>query len=151
MTIYSPSDRSPGPYFHQAGTGKRSGLKAINLLGYNPGSVSDLILACPYFKRARVLLYEGEPWVSAKLCRIPRGEVVLPIGPNLKRVTDPPHVAGNDQPSGGATTAIAEAYWGASPNGGYHITCSLAEPAHALCYAVLAWQHMHWLLPLKPS
>lgn len=61
MTIFAPHQRNPGFYFHQAGSGRRSGLEAINLLSYNGGSVADLLLACPYFRQARAWLYKDNP------------------------------------------------------------------------------------------
>lgn len=114
LTIWPPSERAPGLVAQQGGRQKPSKREGINFVGYG---VSDGLwrLVCPYFREARAVLYKAEPFVHASACRIPPGERVVQVEARLKRVEDPPHVAGDNYPSGGAKWALGNAFLGTTP------------------------------------
>lgn len=100
LTIFAPGEKSPGIFPDFGGAQKRSGRTGINVIGY-AASLSMWQLVCPYFRAARVYLYKSDPGIHSSACRIPRGELVFGVNRQLKRVDDPPHVAGDNYPSGG--------------------------------------------------
>lgn len=150
FTIFAPGEVSPG--FDRTGgrPQKKSGRRGINIIGYGASLDIDQ-LVCPYFRAARVDLYKSIPTIPSSLCRIPHGERVATINRELKRVDDPPEVAGDNYPSGSVNWALGNAFLATYPGGGsYLMTCTLPSSDHALCYAAMAWFGTRWIRSSQP-
>jgi len=151
LKIVAPRDKLPGYVPDGGGRQRRSGRTGINVIGYG-ASEGMWQLVCPYFRVARVNLYKGQPWIKASSCRIPNGERVFTVSGQLKRVDDPPHVAGDNFPSGGADWALGNAFFDSSGGGGsYLMTCTLPSSLNALCYASLARFESQWIRASQPA
>lgn len=146
FTIYPPSEKSPGFDPDRGGLQGRSGREGVNVLAAAAGYFGILQVVCPYFRSARAHLYRSYPWVRSSSCRVPRGEEVVPVNAQVKRVDDPPYSAGRNYPSGGAFWALGNAFFATYPGGGsYLMTCTLPTALHALCYASMARFEVLWI------
>jgi hypothetical protein len=106
-------------------------------------------MACPYFKRALTREHRWFHGPQAASCRVPKHERVRTLSATLVSVIDPPHVTGNNYPSGGRYVAIGNVFFSDSknasgPSGSYFMTCALPSRDHAICYASLNWFSKHW-------
>lgn len=145
FTIWPPNERAPGLVAQQGGRQKPSKREGINFVGY-AASVALWQLVCPYFRDARVELYSyAKPDVQSSSCRRPKREVVVPVNAELKRVDDPPRLAGDNYPSGGTEWALGNAFFGNYGGGStYLLTCTMPSSLHSLCYSSLSWFYSHW-------
>jgi hypothetical protein len=147
ITIYAPSERSPGFFPHF--TTNKSGLRGINVSAQPSCVGCYLQMACPYFKRALMRVHRWFHGPQAAKCRVPKHERVDVLSASLVSVVDPPHVTGNNFPSGGGYFALGNVFFSDSrsargPSGSYLMTCALPTADHALCYASLNWFAKHW-------
>jgi hypothetical protein len=147
ITVYAPNEHSPGFFPHF--TSNKSGLRGIHVFAQPSCVGCYLEMACPYFKRAlmRVQRWFHGPVPAA--CRVPKSERVRALSDTLVSAIDPPHVIGNNYPSGGALFAIGNVFFSDSkdeqgPSGSYFMTCALPSRDHSLCYASLNWFAKHW-------
>ena len=143
--VFPPSESSPG-FFPSVWPPRRSDRREL-VVQTNPACVSCVLAqACPYFAHARHLMHLWGYWSPGdqNACRVPHGERVRQLSPSLMSVVDPPHVLGNEVPSGGPFAALGEAGYdpvvaaGVRP-GSYLMTCTLPSRDHPLCYASLQW------------
>jgi hypothetical protein len=111
-----------------------------------PSCVACLLqLACPYFEsaRAKLLKLYGKRFVTS--CHVPKGERVTAVSDVLRRVDDPPHVKGDDYPSGARYWALGDAYFGwARKPGSYLISYTLPSGWRPESYAALSWFEVQW-------
>ena len=147
ITVYAPSERSPGFFPHF--TSNKSGLRGINVFAQPSCVGCYLQMACPYFKRALMAVHRWFHGPGAAKCRVPSHERVRKLSATLVSVVDPPRVTGNNYPSGGRYFAIGNVFFSNSrsdrgPSGSYFMTCALPSRDHALCYASLNWLSKHW-------
>jgi hypothetical protein len=111
-----------------------------------PACIACLLqLACPYFRTARAELLKlyGRRYVVS--CHIPKREEVIAVSGLLRRVDDPPHVKGDDYPSGAGCWALGDAYfrWTKKP-GSYLISYTLPSAWRPAAYASLNWFEIQW-------
>jgi hypothetical protein len=147
ITVYAPSERSPGFYPHF--TTNKSGLRGINVFAQPSCVGCYLEMARPYFKRALMRVQRWFHGPRPAKCRIPRRERVRTLSSTLVSAIDPPRVTGNNYPSGGPYFAIGNVFLSDSTSergtsGSYFMTCALPSRDHALCYASLNWFAKHW-------
>jgi hypothetical protein len=147
ITVYAPNERSPGFYPHF--TSNKSGLRGINVSAQPSCVGCYLQMACPYFKRALIREHRWFHGPQAATCRVPTHEQVRTLSATLVSVVDPPHLTGNNYPSGGPYFAIGNVFFSDSrsasgPSGSYFMTCALPSRDHAICYASLNWFSKHW-------
>jgi hypothetical protein len=150
--VYSPKEPSPG-FFPSMWPHRRSVRREL-VVQTNPSCVACvLVQACPYFAHARHLMHLWGYWGrdSSATCRVPHGEQVRELSTSLMALVDPPHVLGNQVPSGGPYAALGEVGYrpvatGHGRPGSFLMTCALPARDHALCYASL-----HWFARAVPS
>jgi len=145
LSIVPRGEKVPGFCTDPGGMQRKDGRIGLNVTGYG-ASLSMYQLVCPYFRSARVDLYKSVAGLKPSICRRPHRELVSSVAMGLKEVDDPPHVAGDNFPSGGIHWALGNASWGIE-QGSYLLTCTLPSSLHALCYASLAWFAGQWKRP----